>query len=186
MDDGISSLSTDKLVECIRDTGDAQYAEELVHRLRPQLLRYCGRILGEKTGAEDVTQEALMRILAKLSLYWPGNFPAWAQTIARRCALNHMKTRLDAVELDSVIEKTPSGIDVEAVSVASQQRERVVDVLKLLPAPQRVCLKLLYVDQAPYAEIARQTGWPLRTVKSHIQNGRLQFEREWEKRYGRI
>ena len=36
----------------------------------------------------------------------------------------------------------------------------------------KICIKLFYLEDKSYQEIAIQTGWELKKVKSDIQNGK--------------
>jgi RNA polymerase sigma-70 factor (ECF subfamily) len=48
---------------------------------------------------------------------------------------------------------------------------QLVRFVKQLEPKQQVAVKLFYLDGYSYEEIAKITGYNLKTVKSHIQNG---------------
>lgn len=44
--------------------------------------------------------------------------------------------------------------------------------LENLKSEQRTCLELLYLQNKSYREVAEITGYSMKNVKSHIQNGK--------------
>jgi RNA polymerase sigma-70 factor (ECF subfamily) len=44
--------------------------------------------------------------------------------------------------------------------------------MEKLPKPQRMGISMFFMEKRSYAEIAAQTGLLLKTVKSHIQQGK--------------
>ena len=60
--------------------------------------------------------------------------------------------------------------------------DEVLTVLSELPAHQRICLKLLYMEGLSYGESTVATGLSESDVKTHVQNGKRRFKIIWEKR----
>ncbi|MEO1383805.1 MAG: sigma-70 family RNA polymerase sigma factor [Bacteroidota bacterium] len=50
-----------------------------------------------------------------------------------------------------------------------QQMEQALTKLKL---EQRVCVELFFLQKKSYQEVASETGYTLKQVKSYIQNGK--------------
>ena len=74
-------------------------------------------------------------------------------------------------ELGSVVENEPVNHLQEA-----EDKEFVLHYLKEgigeLKDEQRECIELFYLKECSYAEVASMTGFSLKEVKSHIQNGK--------------
>jgi RNA polymerase sigma-70 factor (ECF subfamily) len=44
--------------------------------------------------------------------------------------------------------------------------------MKKLKEEQRICLEMMYLEQMSYVQIAEETTYTLKQVKSYIQNGK--------------
>ena len=49
---------------------------------------------------------------------------------------------------------------------------KLENCIKKLKVDQKQCVSLFYLEQKSYAEVAEQTSFPLKKVKSFIQNGK--------------
>lgn len=73
--------------------GDARAFELLYKRWHPRLLRFAYRLTASEEEASDVMQEAAMTIAKNINrLESPASFPAWAYTIVRRRAGDHIQS----------------------------------------------------------------------------------------------
>lgn len=67
--------------------------EGLLGELRPELVRYCYRMIGDGTGAEDAAQEVLLRLWRTRSTYDPAraSVRTWAYAIASRYCIDLLR-----------------------------------------------------------------------------------------------
>ena len=71
------------------NTIDRQYFAAQFRVVYPTLWRIAAGMIGDRTHAEDIVQEAAIIALDKLDSFTAGtNFAAWMAAIVRRCALN--------------------------------------------------------------------------------------------------
>ena len=63
----------------------------LVQELRPELHRYCARMIGSAIDAEDVVQEALAKAYAALPTTAVANMRGWLFRIAHNKAIDHLR-----------------------------------------------------------------------------------------------
>src|SRR3954451_9440991 len=130
--------SDERLVALVRDGHDPAFTA-LVERYRPELLRYCTRLVGE-TRAEDVLQQAFLS--AHMALRSNDNaiqVRPWLYRIAHNAGLNVLRSSRRQVELDERF-AAPGGVEAEY-----EARERLRDALAAisrLPEPQRDALTL--------------------------------------------
>lgn len=130
-------------------------------------------VLGERTHAEDVLQEAAMIGLAKLESFVPHtSFAAWMGQIVRFTALNHRRklqrrahseTVGDPPDLDAPA-PWPSGFDA-----------RTAAALTTLSEIARTCLLLRTVLELEYAEIGELLAIPAGTAMSHVHRARARM-----------
>ncbi len=178
--------------------GDQDAFRRLVERESAAVIRACHRVLGDHAEAEDAAQEAFVTAYRSLATWRSdGPFGAWLTRIAVRIALRQAGRRRTVAWRDPsggrVADAAPSAADraVDRDSVAasawtdpailSLRAERATELRRAvtkLPEPYRETVALRFFGEASLAEIARQTGRPLGTVKTHLHRGlaRLRIE----------
>lgn len=150
-----------------RDTGAFEILYDQYHRL---VYGVALRILADAAGAEDVTQSVFLKIWATPELFREGNFGAWIARVARNRALDLARSRAMHAERE-LSESLPEEDALEDSALARIDGERARRALALLPAEQRELLELGFFGGATQAQIARQTGLPLGTVKTRMRAG---------------
>jgi RNA polymerase sigma factor (sigma-70 family) len=156
--------------------GDDRSAVLFVRRYQHRLFGLAFRILGDASRAEDVAQEAFVRMFRHAEVFDErrGSVSTWALTITRNLAIDVLRVQRDtpADPQDEVFvglmstERTP-----EEVAVTEDALVRVRVALRGLPTDQRraVLLSAMYGRSA--AEIARAEAIPLGTAKGRIRLG---------------
>ena len=141
----------------------------------PHLLRLCQRILGESDAARDAVSETYLRAFRGRVGFDGNNFPGWLSRIAQHVCIDRRRYEFVRQGLDTAVE--PAVTDSEVCILNALQ---VRSILAGLPEPQRRCLKLFYIEGFTAKEVAQATGFADKLVKSHLQNGRRNFIREWK------
>lgn len=123
--------------------------------------------------AEEVTQETMLAMWRKASFFDPSRagVSTWIFTIARNQRIDRLRReRLPSAELpiEAFEEPDRSGSGEEAVFTAEREG-RVRAALGALSAEQAAIVRLSFFADKPHAEIARELGLPLGTVKSRIR-----------------
>jgi len=167
--------------------GDEAAFEQLVLRHQRYVFNLAYRVLGDYTEAEDMTQEAFVRVWRGLSGFrGQARFTTWLYRIVHNLCLNRLpglqRELLQTEALEEVLaDPGPSPADLFAV------REQMVFLhaqLDRLPEKYRLVLTLRYLQHLSYDEIAAALEMPMGTVKTHIHRARrLLRERlsQWEK-----
>jgi RNA polymerase sigma-70 factor (ECF subfamily) len=172
----------DRLLDELRATPSEACFTEVFNHNRRAVLGRCRRMLGDPAAAEDLVQETFAVAFAKIHLFKGGAFSSWLLAIARNRCINYLRASLRKPEAP-LAEDAPhslTGDPVAEMAVSGQVRA----VLERLPAGQRVALKMFYADGYSYQEIAQFLGCPEKLVKSHLQNGRKQFQSIWKETGG--
>ena len=145
----------------------------LVARKLPRLLALATRMLGDRMEAEDVAQEAFMRIW-KQAPRWRGG-EARFDTWLHRVALNLCYDRLRA-HREEPADELPDAVDPAATPDAqleAQSREaRVRAALAALPARQREALVLNYYQELSNIEAAALMGITVDALESLLARAR--------------
>ncbi len=154
--------------------GDAGAFDTLYRRHRGPLYRFVLRALsnspGHRSSAEELFQEAWIRVIEARSRYAPqARFTTWLYTIAHNLIVDHWRKKgLALVSLDT--EDVPS----ESANPArhAEGREtlaRFLQALEALPAAQREAFLLHEEAGLTVAEIAAVTGAGEEAAKSRLR-----------------
>src|SRR2546422_772505 len=86
------SAPMDDLIKGLKAGSDAAF-ERLVKEYGDRIYRFARRLVGER-GAEDLTQEVLVRVFRSIRTYQPtGRFESWLFTIANHLAIDEARKR---------------------------------------------------------------------------------------------
>ncbi len=165
--------------------GDRASAEKLIKAHQASLYSYLLRISGKPDIAEDIVQDAFVRVLQHLERFDPRyRFSTWLFTIAKRLYVN--ASQKNKPRYDSEIVGCWQG-DADAPgapSIVEEVREGAKDALQFaldeLKPQQREILLLFHQQDWPIALIARHMDMPEGTVKSHLHRGRQKMRKALE------
>lgn len=132
------------------------------------------RVLDDPGLAEDVVQEAFVKIWEAAARFDPGKgtLRTWLLVSVRRRSIDHLRGRHGRWrELAEVPGETPAPESSEPwheVSV-TLERKAVVEALGCLPPEQRQAVELAYFGGYSHSEISRMTRIPLGSVKGRLR-----------------
>ncbi|MFB9970185.1 sigma-70 family RNA polymerase sigma factor [Pseudoroseomonas cervicalis] len=137
----------------------------------PDLRAYARSLTRNRHDADDLVQDAVVRMLNSADRFQPGtNFKAWAFTILRNRFLNEFvaKRRLTR-EMDEG--------EMERIAVSARQDEglELSDFQRIfhrLPEDHRSILTLVAGSGLPYEDVAKVLGCAVGTVKSRVHRAR--------------
>ncbi len=137
------------------------------------LYRVAFRLTGNDDDAQDLVQEALIRVQRGLERYQPGSLEGWLARIVTNVFLDEVRRKrrrpTDALPDDPErVLPTSPGAD-EASTVLSTDVQAALDAL---PEEFRVPVVLCDVGDLAYEDIALTLGVPVGTVRSRIHRGR--------------
>ena len=161
--------------------GDQQALARLYSATSAKLFGVALRILRRRDWAEDVLQEAFLRIWHRAGDYRAarGAPMAWLTTIVRNRAIDRLRADRGDVALDEVTERASwadDGGSPEDLAVASADARELARCLEQLRPAQRDCIVLAYRDGYTHEELACRVERPLGTVKSWIRRGLAQLK----------
>src|SRR5688572_10403538 len=135
--------------------GDKAAAEVLVRAHQASLYGYMVRMTGQPDMAEDIVQEAFVRVLTNLDRFDPRfRFSTWLFTIAKRLYVNACQRHKPAYDSDTVGGWQGTGDRPEAGAITEEEdstvRDAVQTALLALPTEQREVVVLFH-----------QLDWPI-------------------------
>jgi RNA polymerase sigma-70 factor, ECF subfamily len=167
--------------------GRAEF-ESLYRQWRPALWCIAAGVLGDRTSAEDVVQDAALIAFTRRDQFTAGtNFLAWTGRIVRNVALNSRRRKkeaclpmIDAAHLTAArrngsrhtTDRSPLTSRGELKPEQEEFDDRVLAALMQLSPDARACLLLRTVLEMTYAEIAAALDIPEGTAMSHVHRSR--------------
>jgi RNA polymerase sigma-70 factor, ECF subfamily len=158
--------------------GDQAAFGQLVRVYERPVYNLTYRMLGDPAEAEDAAQEAFLRAYNRLATYQPDRkFVNWLLSIASHYCIDILrrKVRAPQLSLDGPLPPqwlTSSAPRPEQVVSTKQERERVRQVLALLPPDYRAAVVLRYWYDMSYQEIAATMDTTESAIKSRLHRAR--------------
>ncbi|MEZ5332577.1 MAG: sigma-70 family RNA polymerase sigma factor [Thermoanaerobaculia bacterium] len=152
--------------------------DRLVDECQRQVFTYASYLLGRPEDAEDVTQEAFMKLWTHWEELDPDRVPAWLMRVTRNLCfdrLRHVKVvREHVADSGEVALGTAPDPGPSPASTAegAQLRERLEGALGTLGEPMRSVVLMREVQGFKYREIAEILELPLNTVRVYLHRGR--------------
>lgn len=168
--------------------GDPRAFGQIVARYQVRLLNFVYRMIGDRERAEDLVQEAFLRVYRHLDRFDPARkFSTWIYTIASNLAKNELRNRSRAPFV--AIDHSQPGDERNLSSIAFEDRTTRPDTLferrslkalvdetvARLPSHHREVFVLRELEGKSYEEIAEIMHCNLGTVKSRLNRARQNF-----------
>lgn len=157
--------------------GDATAMEALIRAHQQGLYAFILRMCGRPEIAEDIVQEAFVRVLANLNRFDTRfRFSTWLFTIAKRLYLNSVQKlspSFDSEILDLHHNKAADPRSEVAREESMVNARNLIDnALETLGPLQREIVMMFHQLNWPIADISQHLDMPQGTVKSHLHRAR--------------
>jgi RNA polymerase sigma-70 factor (ECF subfamily) len=182
----------EELVRAAR-SGDLDAFRTLVQRHQARVFSLALRLVRNRAEAEDMTQEAFIRIYRGLpSFRGDSAFTTWMTRVALNTFHRHL-SRLPkpAESIDAAAGEERPPLEVadtadgpEAGAAAAQQARRVRHLVARLPSPFRETLTIFYLQERSVEAAAKALGVSTGTLKSRLFRGREMLLRLWQESAG--
>lgn len=155
---------------------DAHGLELLATRFGALIRAVAYRTVGDWDAADEVVQEALLKIWQSASGYEPkrGSVRTWVVAVVRHAAIDARRRVAIRVVAETAYREAlryDSCAEVRTRGVEHAGDEWINETLVTLPPEQRRAIVMAFFDGYTHAEIAMQLGLPLGTVKARIRYG---------------
>jgi RNA polymerase sigma-70 factor (ECF subfamily) len=157
--------------------GDERAFRELTRRHLPAMLGLARRILGNAADAEDVVQEAMLRVWTHAPRWQPlALLRTWLSRVVVNLCLDR-KRRAAWVGLDAageLVDPTPGA--TESAEAAERDR-RLAAAIGDLPARQRAAIVLSYTEGMSNAQVAEILDTTVSAVETLLVRGKQNLRR---------
>lgn len=164
--DSLKSASEDALLAAF-GVGDRAAGLELTRRITPRLLAYATRVLGDRAQAEDVVQEAMLRLWRAAPGWQPGGAKpsTWAYRVTANLCIDHLRKKR-ALGLDDVAEPADPAPGAEDRMMHRLRHHALAEGLAQLPERQAMAVSLRHLDGMSNPEIAQVMDIGVEAVES--------------------
>jgi RNA polymerase sigma factor (sigma-70 family) len=139
---------------------------------RSRLTAIASRILGSEADADDVLQEAWLRLSATEDI---DDLPAWLTTVVTRLCLDHLRKRRTRSEAEVPVESAP--VDPEADALLAERMGGAMQVvLDALAPAERAAFVLHDVFGYPFDEISAVMGRSSTAVRQLASRARRKVQ----------
>jgi len=142
--------------------------------MKDKLFRFAFRLLRNVEEAEDVVQDAMVKIWSKREEWekWQ-NMEGYCMTITRHICLDRLRNRRMApMSEDNALNISSSEKDPEEKMMDREMLNRIRRCMNTLPAPQQWVIHLREMEGFSYNEIAGILEMSLEQVKVNLFRGR--------------
>ncbi len=158
--------------------------KELFERHYPAICRQLTCLLGSRTAAEDVAQEAFVKLYETPPKEF-SNLGGWLTKVATNMAYNHLNSENSRRRREAAAGISIAVVEADPAEALVRDEEVIFTrrVLELLPERDRYCL-LLKFSGMNYAAIARVIGVKESSVGTLLARARAKFKAEYIKLEG--
>jgi len=150
---------------------------EAWRRHRPYLVNLAYQMIGDVGDAEDVAQEAFLR-LARADLDEIDDVRGWLTVVASRLCLDQVRSARARYERPGEVDQQPASrrLDpADRVTLDDEVRAALLEVLRRLSPGERVAFVLHDVFGVPFDSIAETVGRPVGTCRQLARRARTKF-----------
>jgi RNA polymerase sigma-70 factor (ECF subfamily) len=152
--------------------GDEPAFRALTQRHLPAMLGLARRILGNAADAEDVAQEAMLRVWVHAPRWQPlAAFRTWLTRVTVNLCLDR-KRRAPWVELEAAGEIVDPAPDAGAQAELGERERLVAQAVAKLPARQRAAIMLTYSEGMSNAQVAEVLDTSVSAVETLLVRGK--------------
>lgn len=145
------------------------FSERDLLAVEPKLRRYSRSLIKDKSDAEDLLQDVLVRAIEKQHLFIPGgNLMGWTGRMMRNLFIEQIRKTARRF----TVETRPCNSDKPQPEYADPTQQTDINVIlrdivgavQSLPQIHKEAIKLVYYDGLPFTEAAKVTGIPFNTM----------------------
>ncbi|HMQ60052.1 MAG TPA: sigma-70 family RNA polymerase sigma factor [Flavilitoribacter sp.] len=148
---------------------------ELVDRYAPMLLTVARRYARDQATAQDILQDALLRIFQAIPRYQPfGSFEAWMRRIVATSALQYLNKKWMRKEFNN-LDNNDEPLEMPDI-YGRLGAEDLLELIARLPEGYRQVFNLSVMEQYTHAEIAGMLGISESSSRSQLVRARRQLQ----------
>jgi len=171
-----SSQTTDKeLVAAFKQSGDSNYLSTLYQRYMDLVFGVCLKYFKDAERCKDAVMDIYEELNIKLKQHEVENFKGWLHVLARNYCLMQLRSprNMKTTEFNADFMQSAENTHLNGEVLEKESNfVKLEQCLDTLTEEQKQSVRLFYLENKCYNEIAEITGFDWNKVRSYIQNGR--------------
>jgi len=153
--------------------GEPAAIQAMVARKLPRVMSLASRMLGDPVEAEDVAQEAMLRVWKQAARWKPGQarFDTWLHRVSLNLCYDRLRRRREVLT-DTLPERADDGPAPDRGLLAMETGLRVQSALMRLPERQREAIILCHYQDMGNIEAAKALNISVEALESLLSRGR--------------
>jgi len=172
----IPTTETDKeLVAAFKKSGEMNYLSTLYQRYMDLVFGVCLKYFKDAERSKDAVMEIFEELNTKLRQHEVENFKGWLHVLARNYCLMQLRSprNVKTTEFSANFMQSEENTHLNGEALEKESNFiKLEQCLQKLPDEQKDTVRLFYLENKCYNEIAALTGYDWNKVRSYIQNGR--------------
>lgn len=148
---------------------------DLFKQCSKDLFGVCFYVLKDETSSKDMVMDTFAVALQNPNFHKIENPRGWLMGVARNLSLKHFHTQKKLqydLTAENISERFMENGSEEEHIYRNVLEEKLLEQIALLKPAQSRCIEMFYLGGESYQDIANAMSLEIKTVKSHIQNGK--------------
>ncbi len=167
------------IISAFRESGNPDLLGVLFERYAHLVFGVCMKYLKNEEDSKDAMMQVFEGLGDDLRKYQVRSFPPWLHSVAKNHCLMQLRKRRLMVndergyrQAEATLLTMPEGMHFINEELNEAHFRNLEPAIRSLGHEQRQCIRLFYLEEKSYREVADITGFDLKQVKSYIQNGK--------------
>ena len=174
-----SSISDSNLISLYKKEENKEIIGELYKRYTKFVFLVSMKYLKNEDDSQDSVMQIFENLFSDLLNHKINNFKSWLYMVTRNHCLMKLRKNQKNLKNQQDLKKDTENFmenDINSHLLNNDEKTDKEDIVHLainqLNKEQKECVVLFYVEKKSYSEISELTNYPLKKVKSYIQNGK--------------
>ncbi|MBI1770165.1 MAG: sigma-70 family RNA polymerase sigma factor [Bacteroidetes bacterium] len=163
-----------EILQHYKKSGDLSLIGKLFTRYTSLVYGVCLKYLKDRESAKDAVMQVFEKLISSLKSHEVENFKGWLYVTARNHCLMELRHKKGKFmeEISSNFVESEFLLHLEVDEEQEEDLRKMEDCINKLVDGQQRCVRLFYLEEKCYKDIATMTGLDMNHVKSFIQNGK--------------
>lgn len=152
----------------------------------------CMKYLKDEEKCKDAVMEVFEKVMQEIHKHEISNFSSWLHSVTRNYCLMQLRSEKSKNEKSDEWQKSEllfmemaEEMHLSNTNEKEKQLQQLELAIEQLNIEQKTCIKLYYIEEKSYQDVAAITGYDLKQVKSYLQNGKRNLENIMRKNNGK-